>query len=500
MNSGQLFFKKGLNYKMALINCPECSKQISDKATNCPNCGYPIQQIKANTITVESSIMQVESESLCGLDIAPYESDVELIIQHENYYISSVAISSDNKYIVSGGEDSSVKIWDLSSGKVKILKGHSASINAVAISNDNKYIISGGEDSSVKMWDLSSGNLLNTLEGHSAPVNSVAISHDNLYVVSGGGTCGAFAIAKDTSIKLWARGTGKLIKTFEGHSAPISSVAITHDKKYIVSGACGNSMSVNDINVKVWDLATGKLQKTLKGTHSYSISSVAISHDNRYIISGDQDNGEIISLWSGQTVKKTDPSIIKVWDLATGKLLGNLIKGNENNFHSKTNSLVISKDDKYIVSGHDDTTIKIWDLASGNLLNTLEGHSAPVNSVAISHDSKYIVSSGKSAQDFNEMEEKTMGEEAKNFRRLAFNTGKKDNTVKIWDLATGNLLVTLCIFKNEEWVVYTPDARFDASNNAKKYISFKIGDITHPAENFWGKYYTPGLLTKIISI
>lgn len=30
-----------------LISCPECSKQISDKAISCPNCGYPIQQINA---------------------------------------------------------------------------------------------------------------------------------------------------------------------------------------------------------------------------------------------------------------------------------------------------------------------------------------------------------------------------------------------------------------------------------------------------------------------
>ena len=27
---------------MALIKCPECGKEISDKATVCPNCGYPI--------------------------------------------------------------------------------------------------------------------------------------------------------------------------------------------------------------------------------------------------------------------------------------------------------------------------------------------------------------------------------------------------------------------------------------------------------------------------
>lgn len=30
---------------MALINCPECNKEISDKAMTCPNCGYPVQEI-----------------------------------------------------------------------------------------------------------------------------------------------------------------------------------------------------------------------------------------------------------------------------------------------------------------------------------------------------------------------------------------------------------------------------------------------------------------------
>ena len=29
---------------MALINCPECNKEISDKATSCPNCGYPVEK------------------------------------------------------------------------------------------------------------------------------------------------------------------------------------------------------------------------------------------------------------------------------------------------------------------------------------------------------------------------------------------------------------------------------------------------------------------------
>ncbi len=35
---------------MALINCPECGKEISNKATSCPNCGMPVaSSIKVGT-------------------------------------------------------------------------------------------------------------------------------------------------------------------------------------------------------------------------------------------------------------------------------------------------------------------------------------------------------------------------------------------------------------------------------------------------------------------
>ena len=29
---------------MALINCPECGKQVSDVAQTCPDCGFPIRE------------------------------------------------------------------------------------------------------------------------------------------------------------------------------------------------------------------------------------------------------------------------------------------------------------------------------------------------------------------------------------------------------------------------------------------------------------------------
>lgn len=44
---------------MALINCPECAKEISDRVKSCPNCGYPMQ-LEEELIPPEASPQQVE--------------------------------------------------------------------------------------------------------------------------------------------------------------------------------------------------------------------------------------------------------------------------------------------------------------------------------------------------------------------------------------------------------------------------------------------------------
>ncbi len=52
---------------MALINCPECNKDVSEKADSCPNCGYPIRnEVIEKNIQVDNTSPdeQVDSSSL----------------------------------------------------------------------------------------------------------------------------------------------------------------------------------------------------------------------------------------------------------------------------------------------------------------------------------------------------------------------------------------------------------------------------------------------------
>ncbi|OCL95758.1 caspase family protein [Aliarcobacter thereius] len=296
-------------------------------------------------------------EKLSNFDIKwNGNSDFYKTLNGHSNSVYSVVISSDNRYIVSGSRDNTVKLWDVNSGKLlKTFYGHSESVESVAISRDNKYIVSGSGDYTIKLWDVNSGKLLKTFSGHLGRVNSVAISSDSRYIVSTGGY--------DSTIKLWEIKSGKLLKTFSGHSNRIDSVAISRDDKYIVSGS-------GDYTIKLWDVNSGKLLKTFSG-HLERVNSVVISSDNKYIVSGSGD------------------STIKLWDVNSGKLLKTF-----SGYSYKVNSVAISNDSRYVVSGDRNNTVKLWDVNSGKLLKTFRGYNyySTTYSVAISNDNNYIVS------------------------------------------------------------------------------------------------------------
>ncbi len=75
--------------------------------------------------------------------------------------MTSVAFSKDDKYIISGSEDKSIKIWERETGReIKTLKGHSHMVTSVAFSKDDKYIISGSWDNSIKIWEQETGSVI----------------------------------------------------------------------------------------------------------------------------------------------------------------------------------------------------------------------------------------------------------------------------------------------------------------------------------------------------
>ena len=82
-------------------------------------------------------------------------------LQGHNSYVFNVAITLDNKYVVSGGHDKTIKIWDMKNYScIKTLKGHEDSVYSVVITHDANYIISASKDNTIRAWNISTGECL----------------------------------------------------------------------------------------------------------------------------------------------------------------------------------------------------------------------------------------------------------------------------------------------------------------------------------------------------
>ncbi len=82
---------------------------------------------------------------------------------HEDAVIA-VAISPDNRWLVTGSLDNTARLWDLSAkdpaANPIVLRGHEEGVSAVAISPDNRWLVTGSGDNTARLWLLQMNDLI----------------------------------------------------------------------------------------------------------------------------------------------------------------------------------------------------------------------------------------------------------------------------------------------------------------------------------------------------
>lgn len=266
-------------------------------------------------------------------------------------HVLSIAFSSDGSRAVSGGEDHSARLWDVTRGReIRPFLGHTDEVLAVAISADGKRVLTGGNDRTIRLWDASSGRELRVLEGHTERISSLAFSRDGKQALSG---------SWDQSVSLWDLEKGQELRRLNGHASYVTGVVFSPDGRRALS--CSY-----DRTLRLWDINTGKEVRRMEG-HTKEVYSVAFSPDGRLAVSGGNDNS------------------VRVWDLDSGA--GKVLEG-----HAKAVIRVAFSDDgKRILSGSSqyqgaEQSIRIWDAAGGKLLHALGGKNDTIWSLAFSPD------------------------------------------------------------------------------------------------------------------
>ena len=196
-----------------------------------------------------------------------------------NKNIRCAALSTDGQYALSGGDDKTVRLWKVSSGRcLHALKGHANIVFSVAFSSDSRLILSASHDNTLRLWDAARGKPLRVFSGHTSFVNSAVFSPDARFALSG---------ASDDTLRWWDVSTGTCIHVFCGHTNSINAVTLSADGKLGLSGS-------DDRTLRLWDITSGTCLRIFEG-HTDTVESVALSADGKFAASGSFDN--IVRLW-----------------------------------------------------------------------------------------------------------------------------------------------------------------------------------------------------------
>jgi predicted Zn finger-like uncharacterized protein len=293
--------------------------------------------------------------------------------------VTAVCWSRRGRLALSGSADRTLKLWDAATGRcLGTWEGHFSVVTAVCLSADDRYALSGCADTTLKLWETATGQCLRTFQGHTDVITSASLTADGRHVLSG---------SMDGTLKLWETATGRCLRTFAGHTDPIHSVCLTADGRHALSGGAQflirneNERLFTSGQLKLWETATGRCLPTFLG-HTEAVTSVSLSSDGRYALSG---GGQ--SVIQHQTGRFAQSGQFQLWEVRTGRQLGTFT-----GHADAVTSVCLSVDGRYALSGSTDRTLKLWEAATGQCLRTFAGHLDAVTSVALSADGRYALS------------------------------------------------------------------------------------------------------------
>ena len=140
--------------------------------------------------------------------------------------------------------------------------GHVGAVNAIALNAEGRLLVSGGDDSTIKIWDVATGHVLRTLYGHEGPVFDVALTVDGRFIASGG---------QDGRIRVWEVTTG-ILRILGTHRQRVQKVAFNADGSQLTS--------LGPTELKVWDVATAReLRSTMLIDEK---DAIAVAFTDRY--------------------------------------------------------------------------------------------------------------------------------------------------------------------------------------------------------------------------
>lgn len=242
-----------------------------------------------------------------------------------NFASSSIVFSRDGKSIISAWNDGVIRAFTPLTGKLiyAIPNAHNKGCSSVAVTSNGKFLVSGGIEGQVRVWKIEPymQSMIGVLKEHYGPIESVHINSFDTEVVSASrdGSCVIWDLIRltrkhvifahtqfiaaqyyptgvqiltagsDKLIGYWEAYDGSLVREVEGSkSGPINAIDMNMTGEYFVSAG-------TDQIVRLWDYQLGEEVAVGIG-HASEITSARYSPDGKFLVTGSSDGG--IFVWT----------------------------------------------------------------------------------------------------------------------------------------------------------------------------------------------------------
>ncbi|KAK9500885.1 hypothetical protein O3M35_002056 [Rhynocoris fuscipes] len=270
--------------------------------------------------------------------------------------IYSLAFPRDYSDVFATASKNDVRVWSVSRSKELLrISVPNFTCTTVIFSPNGKSILTGWNDGNIRAFTPQSGRLMFTMiNAHNKGVTAIAMTSDCNKLVSGG---------VEGQVRIWEMRCQNriLLAVLKEHKGPVSSIDISPDDREAVSAS-------SDGTCIIWDIVKCARLAIL---FSSSLFMCAKYHPNGY-----------------QLVTTGTNRQLGYWETFDGSLVREI----EGSKSSALNSLDISQNGEYMVTGGNDQYVKLWRYKEGYVTHVGLGHGAAISSVKLSSDMKVLVS------------------------------------------------------------------------------------------------------------
>ena len=435
----------------------------------------------------------------------------------ENIFVSAVTFSPDGTRLVSWNKDrvrpsDSTIVWDVSKGQIlRKFNGHHGGASAMKFSASGEFIVSGGRDGEIKLWEIATGKNLKVFQSHSNSWFSKRSPDGRLLVLGYSLTSSVIGGAgKKHDYKLWNLYSNEGVKTLNFDKS-VDASAFSPDGRILATSFVISVSPKIDSRIKLWDTRTAQELRVLSGV-DFVIDDLKFSPDGKILIAGSNfwhvSTGRNISNYlypnresellnqrnldasliytfspDGRLLAVVDRNgLIRILQLETEKIVCIISRAGD-----EINNLAFSLDGKILLSagkftyGKDD--VKLWSVASGEKIKSFSYT-----------DEAEIVAIVPAFRDYGQS-----NDNSDNQIRIEVGANGKIN---LFETKSNKLLANLFVIDENSWAVVTPDGRFDTNKLEKpEGLHWLMPDAPLTPlsfEVFMRDYFEPNLLPRLL--